>query len=64
MKREFKKDYVIHIEGIADTFVIASLVTKLFESVSEIIIKENIESSGHSVTEAYKQDECTYEIFD
>ena len=64
MKRDFKKDYIIHIEGNADSFVICNLVESLFKSVSEIISKEHIEGERHSVTEAYKQDSTTYEIFD
>lgn len=64
MQRDFKKDYIIHIEGNADSFVISNLVESLFQAVSEIISKEHIECDRHSVTEVYKQDSTTYEIFD
>lgn len=64
MKRDFKKDYIIHIEGKADSVVIDNLVASLFHAVSEIISKEHIEDERHIVTEAYKQDSTTYEIFD
>ena len=64
MKRDFKKDYIIHIEGRADSVVISNLVASLFQAVSEIITKENIVEQRHIVTEAYKQDSTTYEIFD
>lgn len=64
MERYFKKDYVVHIEGKADSFVIANLAAKLLESVSEIILKEHIECDSHCVTEACKQDGTTYEIFE
>lgn len=64
MERYFKKDYVVHIEGYVDSYTINTLDKKISQAILDIILKEQIVNSEHNVTEAYKQDETTYEIFD